>query len=171
MNIESGEIQMFVGQAVEEISSINKEPKEVRGRNPVDFAVIRFSGVYIPRIIEDIPSVVFGRDSDQYALTSVKNGAATFMDTTMTLYMYVTAGKSPKDQAIYVWFPFSQPAYPVDIFLGVSEIGEKIVRYAQRVNPDYPFVVAAYIPGFLKLQREVDAAEQRAIQKFRAAKE
>lgn len=160
---------MYVRHVIEEISSKNKESKEARGRSSVDLAVIRFSGVYMPHKIEDLPTVVFGTDRDQYALTSVKDRVATFMDTTMTLYMYVTAGKSPEDQAVYVWFPFSQPAYPVDIFLDVNEIGKKIERYAQRVNPDYPFVVAEYIPGFLKLQREVDDAEQRAIQKFRTA--
>jgi len=162
-------IQMYARQVIEEGSSKNKESSEARGRSPVDFAVIRFSGAYIPDKIEDIPSVVFGRDSDQYALTSVRDRVATFMDTTMDLYMYVTAGKSPEDQAVYVLFPFSQRAYPVDIFLDVKYIGEKIVRYAQRVNSDYPIVAVEYIPGFIKLQRDVDDAEQRAIQKFRTA--
>lgn len=158
MNKESGDIQMYVRQLIEGVPS---------GRNPRDFAVIRLSGVYTPPNIEEIPTVVFEKDEDQYALTAaVKDEFAMFLDTTMALYMYVIA----KKQSVSVLFPFSQPAYPVDVFLDVKYIGEKIAQYVQRVNPKSPVFAVEYIPGFLKVQSEVDVAEQRAIQKFRTAK-
>ena len=157
---ESGEIQMYVRQLIKGVPS---------GRNPRDFVVIRFSGDYRPHNIEDIPSVVFEKDKDEYALASVKDRVATFVDTTTMPYMYVTADKSQKDQAVYVLFPFSHPAFPVNVFLDVKYIGEKIAQYVQRVNPNYPVFAVEYIPGFLRLQREVDIAEQRAVQKFQTA--
>ena len=158
-------IQMFALLASEWIPSINKESDEAQGGSPIDLAVIRFSEVYIPHSkIEDIPSVILGKNKDQYALTSITHGVAMFIDTTMVPFMYVKVDL--KNPVVDVWFPFSQPAYPVDAFLDVNEIGRKIVHYAQSVNPDYPVAVKD-IPGFLEVQRRVDDAKQRAIQRDR----
>lgn len=158
-------IDMYVRQVIVKISSENKESEEAEGGTPIDVAVIRFSGVDMPDKIEDVPSVIFGRDESQYALLSVQNRIATFVDATVNPIMYVTAGKSPEDPAVYVAFPFSQPTFPDDAFLDVEEIGGKIVCYAQSVNPNSPYRAAEYIPGFLIVQREVDQAEERAREK------
>lgn len=153
-------IEVYADQRILSTPSKNKEGIS-QEHELYPGAVLKFSGIHIPKKLEDIPHEVFGKEEDEFALLSVSEGVATFVNVAMDVFMYAYPGEDIKDPTVYVVFPFSVPGIPHDIYLDVDYIESKLETYAANITPDQPFFTHS-IAGFDSLKRSVEEAERKA---------